>query len=381
MKLSMLTTLLLFALLAGIAGGCGGGGGGTPPITSAPGGPSPRASAKPSGSPSSTPTPIVTPTPILTPTPLPTPTPVPTTMLVPMGVDYGLKRQCMREPSPGQANFYSDNVDCPGSAYPTSNFWLTVAEIENPPTFGVGCIGPSNQSVPVNAAGSPVSVNWTGNSASGYTVEFKVDYTSIANPCYAPTWTAVGLIDNRGLGGGPIPRPDQFRVQFTTMLKRTTANFGGSHLNAETSGDFNVAGSNTPIHFSVSIELFWDQTFLCCGIPPGLPPDVIAYASPGSNSPSEPNTYFIDYDGSKLNPPLVLAQGTSTQFTIDWGPILQHAINEGLLPAPVNGWSNSNVVGDDSVLGLELKNTTTGPGGGMADALISNYRETAVIKP
>ena len=307
--------------------------------------------------------------------PIPTPTPTGTIILVPMGVDYGLKRQCIRGVNPLEPNFYFDNVDCPGPSYPTSHYWLTLAEIENPPTFGSGCIGPTNQSVLIDGPGSPVTETWTGMSNPGYTLELKTDYTAISNPCAPPTWTAVPLIDNGGLGGGPFPRPDQFRVQFTATFNRTTTGGGGSHANAEMFSIWNVAGSSTPIHVSMQVELFWDPTFLCCGIPPGLPSDVIAYASPSTGV----STYFVDYDGSKLNPPIQLPLSTATPITINWGPILQHAIAEKLVPAPVNGWCCSSAAAGDSIVGLELRNNIAGPGGGMADLKVSDYREIAVV--
>ena len=309
---------------------------------------------------------------IPSPTPIaPSPTPTASTILVPMGVDYGLKRQCIRGVYPDEANFYVDNHDCPGSSYPTSHNWLTLAEIENFGTFGVGCTGPTNQSVLINGPGSPVTENWQGSSATGYTLELKADYASIPNPCAAPTWTAIPLIDNGGFGGGPFPRPDQFRVQFTATFNRRTVGGGGSHASAEMFSVWNVAGSSTPIHVSLQVEMFWDPTFLCCGIPPGLPPDVVAYASGG--------TYFIDYDGSKLNPPIKLPLGVTTPITINWRPILAHAIAEKLVPPPVNGWASSSAWAGDSIVGLELKNNIAGSGGGTADLTISNYRETAVI--
>ena len=71
---------------------------------------------------------------------IPTPTPGPATRLVPMGLDYGLKRQCIRTPYPDESNFYVDNVDCPGGAYPTSHYWNTVAEIEIRKQAGVALV-------------------------------------------------------------------------------------------------------------------------------------------------------------------------------------------------------------------------------------------------
>jgi len=127
-------------------------------------------------------------------------------------------------------------------------------------------------------------------------------------------------------------------VQFTATFNRTTVGGGGSHASAEMFSNWNVAGSSTPIHLSLQVEMFWDPTFLCCGIPPGLPPDVIAFAGPSTGS----STYFVDYDGSKLTPPIQLSLGVTTPITINWGPILAHAIAEKLVPPPVSGWATSS---------------------------------------
>src|SRR5215831_10700930 len=67
---------------------------------------------------------------------------------IPAGVDYGLKRQCIRTPSPGAANFFYDDVDCPGSSYPTSRYWTTAVETES--TLATQCTGALDQSFPIN---------------------------------------------------------------------------------------------------------------------------------------------------------------------------------------------------------------------------------------
>jgi hypothetical protein len=52
------------------------------------------------------------------------------TSWTPTGVDYGIKKQCIRTVFPTQPNFYADDVDCPGSQYPTSGYWTTAVETE-----------------------------------------------------------------------------------------------------------------------------------------------------------------------------------------------------------------------------------------------------------
>jgi Bacterial Ig-like domain (group 2) len=68
--------------------------------------------------------------------------PIPTSW-TPMGVDYGLKKQCIRTTSPTQANFYYDDADCPGSSYPAGGYWTTAVEAEN---SGGICYGTLDQS-------------------------------------------------------------------------------------------------------------------------------------------------------------------------------------------------------------------------------------------
>lgn len=309
--------------------------------------------------------------------PVPTgPTPLPTTIVLPMGVDYGLKRQCIRTAWETLPNFFVDNVDCPGSAYPTSRYWLTVVEIE---TFGIGgsCVGANDQSVLINGPGSPATEHWQGNSSSGYTVELKADYSNLANACAPPTYTALSLIDNAGRGGGPLPRPDQLRVDFSTNFNRTLAtNAGGVHAGVEMSAIWLVAGSSTPIHVSLQIDFFYDPTVACCPLPPGMPPDVLAYGTPTAGYP----VYTIDLDASKLNPPILVPLGTTTPITINWGDILAHVIAENLVPPPVSGWGGSSAATGDSIVSLEIRNNLSGPGGPMADLFVTNYRESGVFK-
>jgi hypothetical protein len=303
--------------------------------------------------------------------PSPTASPSPAASFVPMGVDYGLKRQCIRTVSPDQPNFFADTVDCPGLPYPTSHYWLTVAEIENYGTFGTGCIGPTNQSVLIDGTGSPVTQQWRGSSATGYTVTFKVDYSNSVNPCTAPTWTAVPLIDNVGLGGGPLPRTDQFVVQFNVTYNRTLGSGGATHASVETFANYIPSGSNAPIHVSMTVELWDDPGIWCCTIPPGLPPDVLTYQAGNANQP-----YVVILDGKLQKPPVHVTLGVPAVITVRWADVFAHAIAERLIPPPNGGWARASATTGDGVIGFEVRNNVAGSGGPEADFTVSDYRES-----
>jgi len=309
----------------------------------------------------------------------PGPLPTATTILVPMGLDYGLKRQCIRTPFPSEPNFFVDNIDCPGGAYPTARYWVTVAEIENAVVSGGPCVGVANgQAVLINGPGSPVTQTWRGNPSSGYSVELKTDYTSIANPCAPSTFTATGLIENVGLGGGPFPRPDQAVLQFDATFSTTLHGAGATHASAEAGSLWSVAGSSYPIHVSLEIELWDNPNALGCGAPPGFPPDVICWNE--YTAPDNHITYYgIALDGSKLNPPIQTPPGLPTHVVIKWGDVIAHALAEHLFPPPVNGWADSQASNDDSVVGFEVRNDAVGTGGPMGDLVISNYRLSALV--
>jgi len=290
-----------------------------------------------------------------------------------MGVDYGLKRQCVRTSFPTEPNFWFDNVDCPGGAYPMSHYWLTVA------AGGPPCNGGSDQAVLINGPGSYITQTWRGNSTTGYTVEMKIDFTNTSNPCPPPTWTATALYENSGLGGGPFPRPDQAELQFDATFNTTLHNAGATHASAEANSNWLAAGYGPPINIALEIELWDNPNALGCGVPPGLPSDVICWGK--NTSPVNHVTYFgVVLDGSKLNPPIQTLPGVPTHVIIKWGDVIAHALAENLFPPPVNGWANSQAANGDSIVGFEVRDDVVGTGGPMGDLVISNYRLSALIK-
>ena len=295
--------------------------------------------------------------------------PIPTSWS-PMGVDYGLKKQCIRTPFPGQPNFYYDDVDCPGPSYPTSGYWTTAVETENPPA----CIGTIDQFFLING-GSPVTETWTGDASNGYSVELKTDYTNIANPCAPPTWTWVPLMDN-WVGGGPLPPPSQLVVQFTATYNRTLPTDGGAtRAFAGVGAQWEIAGTNgQPVLKTFSVEICFYVDEPEWGKQPNLPPDVIGYQS-GYAVSSGALDYYVALDGGKLYAPIAVPLGTQTQITVNWAAVLQHVIDEGLFPAPVNGWSNSNAATSATFAGTEVMNALTGAGGPTADLAVTSYEE------
>lgn len=294
--------------------------------------------------------------------------PVPTSW-TPMGVDYGLKKQCIRTVSPTQSNFYYDDVDCPGPSYPTSAYWTTAVETE----ISTGlCVGALDQSLPINTAGSPVSEAWTGNSTTGYSVELEISYTDIANPCPPTTWSWVPLMDN-WVGGGPLPAPSHLVTQFNATFNRNLP--GGSGATRALAGavaQWNVAANGTSVlaTFDVEVNFYTDQPEW--GVQAGQPPDVIAFRA---NTSANPPSYYVDLDGSKLLAPISAQLSAETLITVNWAAVFQHVVDEGLLPAPINGWNNSNAATTATYAATEIANLMSDSGGPLADLVVSNYEE------
>ena len=289
-----------------------------------------------------------------------------------MGVDYGLKKQCIRSVSPSLANFYYDDVDCPGPSYPTNEYWVTAVETEI--TTGALCNGAVDQSFLINGANSPVTEKWTGSSATGYSLELKTDYTNIANPCTGTTFTWVPLMDN-WVGGGPLPPPNHLVTQFNATFSRTLpAGSGATRATTQAVAQWDVAANGTSVaaSFEVEINFYIDEPQY--GVQGGLPPDVIAFRT---NTSANPPFYYVSLDGSKLFAPVSASLSNQTLITVNWAAVLQHVIVEGLLPPPINGWNGSNAVTTATFARTEVANTipNQGKGGPVADLVVSNYKE------
>jgi hypothetical protein len=300
------------------------------------------------------------------------------TQTTPMGADYGLIHQCIRSPFPSEGNFFVDRVDCPSTsgAYPDFREWLAIAEIENPYVSGP-CVGFNAQSVLINAPGSMITQAWSVNTTAGYSVDFKVDYSKTPNPCQPPTWSFTGIVDNDGFSYAAFPRPDQGTLEYDATYNRAIPYGAGlTHTGAE-SGFTWYAANRVHVAYSLAIDTWADPGFWN---PSGLPTDVFAYNH--YYNPSNGFTYYaIVYDGSKLKPALVTQPGIPVHIDIEWGKLLDHAIAEGLAPAPTNGWADSSAFGGEATVGLEIKNETTGPGGPTAELVLSNYRYSGRVPP
>jgi hypothetical protein len=290
----------------------------------------------------------------------------------PTGVDYGLRKQCIRSVSPGQANFYFDDVDCPGPSYPAAAYWTTAVETQNS-NPGAVCTGVTDQSLLINGANSGVSEMWTGSSCSGYSVELLTDFTNIANPCAPNSFTWVPLMDN-WVGGGPFPPPDHLVTQFNVTFHRTLpSGSGATRAFAQAGAQWNVAGAGgnpSLAIFQVEINFYIDEPQW--GRKAGLPPDVIDFKAVTNTSPP---FYFVALDGSQLFAPISAQLSTPAQITVNWAAVLQHVIDEGLFSPPVNGWSNSSAAVTSTAAGTEVMNSIVGTGGLKADLIVSNYQE------
>ena len=292
------------------------------------------------------------------------------TAWTPSGVDYGLKKQCIRTIDPSALNFFADTTDCPGSAYPVAAYWTTAVETEE--DGGSLCLGSIDQSYLINGAGSPVTETWTGTSVTGYSVELKTDFTDVAN-CGPRTFTWVPFMDNQA-GGGPLPPPNSLVTSYTVNLNRNLpAGSGATRAFAEAEARWDIAvagGAPISAHFGVEVNFFIDQPVW--GVQSGQPADVISVRQlPTANPPN----YFVALDGSKLIAPITAPLGANQVVTVNWGAIWQHLVDEGLIPPPVNGWSNSNAASTANAVGTEVQNAAFGSGGPMIDLVVTNYQE------
>lgn len=298
--------------------------------------------------------------------------------IVPMGPDYGLRRQCVRGLSPAQPNFWFSDVDCPGGV-PATHDWVTLIEIENGGPVSP-CVGSaSGQSVLLNGPGSVATEQWMGSSSIGYSVDMRIDYTNAANACGPTTFSYIGLQDDPDWNGAAEARPDQSVVDFDVTWNRTLGNGGLAAVGVATGESWQATGFANPIGFNVAINTGYDPGECGCGgPPPGSPPDVLFsnFTPPQGGSPAY---YTVLYDGSKLNPPIQTPPGFSGHITVNWGQLTAHAIAEGLVPPPINGWANSDASSGGTTFNFELRNTIAGPGGPMGDMVVSSVRESALL--
>lgn len=132
------------------------------------------------------------------------------------GWDYNLTHRCVATTgNPGDTNYYDDRSGCPvpgALTAPPPNHWEIAVETEN--NLGVSCVGPTNRSLPINVAGSPVTLAWQSHSSDigpNWTVHMQVDQS--ANPIPAScasggdTYTYYVFQDDAASsgGGGPLP--------------------------------------------------------------------------------------------------------------------------------------------------------------------------------
>ncbi len=298
--------------------------------------------------------------------------------IIAMGPDYGLRRQCVRELSPAQPNFWFSDVDCPGGV-PATHDWVTLIEIENGGPVNP-CVGGTNgQSVLLNGPGSVATEKWIGNSSTGYSVDMRIDYTHAANACAPTTFSYIGLQDHQDWNGAAEARPDQSVVDFDVTWNRTLGNGGLAAVGVATGESWQATGFANPIAFNLAINTGYDAGECGCGgPPPGSPPDVL-FSNFTPAQGTAPAYYTVLYDGTKLSPPIQTPPGFSGHITVNWGQVTAHAIAEGLVPPPVNGWANSDASSGGTTFNFELRNTIVGPGGPMGDMVVSHVRESALL--
>lgn len=285
----------------------------------------------------------------------------------PMLFDYGLTRRCVRTPYPDQPNFYLDNTDCASSTLPQQGeAWTTAVQTET--RTGDLCTGAVTQSFQINGPTSPVTQTWTSISG-GYAVNLRIDFANIANPCNPQSWTWVPLATNGSVHPKPNHLVQQVRVTYNRNLSPgagATHGFATLEANWRYRGD---GGKLIDAHIAIAVDFFTDIAEM--GRQPGLPRDVIGIQKRISGDSA---FFFVNFRGDDLTPPIHAPLGKETELTLNWRVILQHAIDEELIPSPADGWDDDTVVTTATNVGIELVNLVVGKGGPMANLTVRGYK-------
>ncbi len=284
---------------------------------------------------------------------------------IPFGYDHGLKKKCVKSVDPSQANYFSITDDCTESGN-----WTTAVQVES--TAGESCVGPMNQSLPINSAGSPIVQNWFGNSSSGYSVNLKTDFSTKRNVCSGITYTWHALLDHFFHGASSLPRPDRLRTELSIYYNEWKPSSSGATraivaLQAEWDVGYDVDGGLKRENFLIEISFYIDASW---GRAANLPPEVVVH-SPSGVYPFN----FIMLDGAMLNPIVHAKLATDTNLDINWKQVLEHLIyNRGLLRAPLGGWENARAFTKSTFVATEVRNDSAGVGGPVADLWVARIK-------
>jgi hypothetical protein len=244
---------------------------------------------------------------------------------IPYGWNYGLTDPVITSPFPDEANYFSNAGTVEGESH-----WVVAVESEQ--AMGVSDPGPTDQSFPItnlsqNPTANPgpvaldVAPDPTPGNPSGFSVDLETDFYNYAQPAGAGffTWYAFG--ENVDLGGGPLPPPDLATCSVNLLYNAWLPDAG-----ARASVTYQGWWNNQSFEIEMDLNRQTDNWGANSG-------------ALVQNLHVLPGVTDVELNGAALG--LFLIPGVATNVTIDWGNILQTLINDGVIAAPVGGWSNS----------------------------------------
>lgn len=271
------------------------------------------------------------------------------------GWNYGLTDPVIASPFATEANYFSTT----GTDATNLNHWTIAIESENAP--GVSSPGPAAQSFPItDLTATPLAkpdvatlqVTPTAGSAGqgAYSVDLKTDLYNYTQPGGAGyfTWYAFG--ENVDLGGGPLPTANVAEFDANLLYNAWLPNAG-----ARATVMWQAYWNNQ----SFEIEIDLNRASTDWGASTGT---LVQYTR------TSPGVLYVQLNGAALG--LTLLPGVQTHVHIDWGTIIQSLVAQGVLPAPVGGWSNT--VSQAAYVSTELMNQSP-TGAGITDMWINNY--------
>jgi hypothetical protein len=291
------------------------------------------------------------------------------------GVDYNLQRRCIQSSNILLPNYFQDLLDCQDVS---KKHWTLAIETES---RGRHC-GPKDQTFQINSVGSPIHLDWKKitDQEHAYDVELKTDFSNVANPCEAPSFSWYAFMDHAFQGGGPLaPASDSWTsVQLSfddfkpTRRGATRVMIGWQGQWIYLTGHQNENGSaeQKKGSFLIEMNVYLDPNW---GKMPGTDPDIVTY-NPATKYPF----FYTAIDGSKYPTKYVLGKKSDSKITIHWTEIIQNMIARKLFPAPIHGLEA--ITPEAVYVATEVRNDENGPGGPIATLHFREFRESGSSK-
>jgi hypothetical protein len=281
----------------------------------------------------------------------------------PSGWDFGLTKQCVRSPLPGQTNYYEDLSGC-GSDTSKSYVVGSQAEVDGGLWNGEGT-GPASQMFGINVPRSPLSLRWADISNGRKSATFTTNFDANTAAVKAGVFTWFALLDHEHGRGGPIPRVDQLQTK-ATVTYNPKMSAGASRAFVGWQGFYNGLPYQVELNFHITDN--WGDNF------PQYPEVVDMF-----NWPAGSQGKFLNLDARYINIPGLQSQMTvqpssPTTLTIEWNRIIPYLIDRGFLP-PIPGNDYANTDSTSSFIGTEVRTDAAMNAGNVA-LTVSNFENS-----